>query len=84
MNWMTLVGNVILPHPQCGEEFVTGYLRNQGHHIQRERIRQSIRRVDLVGVEARTRSVLHCQRYHVQAPNAMAIDIFLFLLAEVT
>ena len=66
-----LVGNVVLLHPQCGERSVTGYLRSQGHHIQRERIRQSIRRVDPVGVEARARGVLHRRRYHVEAPNSM-------------
>ena len=64
-----LVGSVVLLHPQCGERSVTGYLRSQGLHILRERIRQSIRRVDPLGVEARARCVLHRRRYNVEAPT---------------
>ena len=66
-----LVGSVILLHPQCGERSVTGYLRSQGHRIQRERIRQCIRRIDPFGVELRARGVLHRRRYHVEAPNSL-------------
>lgn len=66
-----LVWNVVLLHPPCGEGSVTGYVRSQGHHIERERIRQSTRCVDPVGVEARARGVLHRKRYPVEAPNSM-------------
>lgn len=65
------VGTVVLVHPQCGERSVTGYLRSQDLHIQRERIRQSIRRVDPLCVEERARCVLYRRRYNVEAPNSM-------------
>ena len=66
-----VVGNIILLHPQCGEKTVMGQLRSQGYYVQRERIRQSIRRVDPSGVESRIRSVLHRREYHVESPNSL-------------
>ena len=66
-----LVRCIVSLHPQCGEKTVTGQLRSQGYRVQRERIRESIRRIDPTGVESRARSVLHRRVYHVQSPNSL-------------
>ena len=44
-------------YPQCGEKLVSGRLRSQGIHVQRQRVRDSLHRVDPRGVERRRRSV---------------------------
>ena len=46
-----------------------GRLKGDGIMVSRRRIRESLRRVDPVGVEARVRKVLHCRKYSVQSPN---------------
>ena len=66
-----LIHSIVVLHPQSGEKTVTGQLRSQGHRLQRERIRQSIRRVDPSGVESRAKRVLHRRRYYVKAPNSL-------------
>ena len=45
--------------PRCGEKLVHGRLRAQGVYVQRQRVRQSLHRVDPSGVQARIRRVLH-------------------------
>ena len=58
-------------HPECGEKTVHRRLKSKGIHVQRERIRQSLRRVDPTGVQARARQVLHRRVYNVPSPNAL-------------
>lgn len=58
-------------HPQSGERVIRGCLRSRGINVQRERVRQSLRRVDPTGVELRARRVLRRRRYHVDSPNAL-------------
>ena len=48
------VSGVLSIHRQCGEKTVSGCLK-----VQRQRIRESMRRVDPLGVELRSRTVLH-------------------------
>lgn len=57
--------------PRCGEKMVRSRLYSQGIHIPRERIRQSLRRVDPLGIERRIRTVLHRRTYEVECPNAL-------------
>ena len=57
--------------PRCGEKLVHGRLHAQGVHVQRQRLRESIRRVDSSGVQARIRRVLHRRTYQVDSPNAL-------------
>ena len=66
-----LVGHVVSLHPQSGEKTVSGRLRSQGYKIQRQRVRESLRRVDPTGVENRIKAVLHRRVYHVQSPNSL-------------
>lgn len=40
------VSSLLSNHRQCGEKTVTGFLRSQGHKVQRQRVRDSIHRVD--------------------------------------
>ena len=65
------VEGIISMHPQCGEKSVSGLLRSQGCKIQRQRIRESIRRVDPVGVQLRSRRTLHRRVYNVRSPNSL-------------
>ena len=48
-----------------------GRLRMQGIHVQRERIRECLRRVDPSGVHSRMRRVLKRRVYQVECPNAL-------------
>ena len=50
---------------------VTGQLRSQGYKIQRQRIRDSIRRVDPIGVQLQSRRNLHQRMYQVESPNSL-------------
>ena len=57
--------------PRCGEKSVSGRLRSKGMLIQRERVRESLRRVDPLGVRSRCRRVLCRRKYQVSSPNAL-------------
>ena len=65
------VDGIISLHPQCGKKSVSGLLWSQGYKIQRQRIRDSIRRVDPVGVQLRSRRPLHRRVYNVRSPNSL-------------
>ena len=56
-------------NPLIGEKTVSGRLTYQGIHVQRERLRASLRRVDPTGVRARVKCVLRRRQYSVPAPN---------------
>ena len=66
-----LVGSIVDLYPQSGQKTVSGRLRSQGYRVQRHRVRESLRRVDPSGVEARVRTVLHRRKYHVRSPNSL-------------
>ena len=66
-----LIGQVSSVFPKCGEKMVYGRLRMQGIHVQRERIKASLRRVDPSGVHTRMRRVLKRRVYQVECPNAL-------------
>jgi hypothetical protein len=66
-----IIGEITSMFPSTGEKIISGRLRSHGIVVQRERIRQSLRRVDPMGVEARCRRVLHRRRYHVPSSNAL-------------
>ena len=57
--------------PNCGEKSVTGRLRGRGIRIQRQRVRDSLRRIDPSGIRSRCRRVLHRRQYSVPSPNAL-------------
>ena len=52
-----LVERIILLHPHCGEKTVSRQIKSQGYNIRRQRIRDSFRRIDPIGVQLRSRSL---------------------------
>ena len=66
-----LIGQLINNNPKCGEKSVTGRLRSSGIIVQRERVRESLRRVNPTAVVTRFRIALHRRIYSVPSPNAM-------------
>ena len=56
---------------RSGEKSIEGKLRGGGLRIQRQRIRDSLHRVDPSGIEGRIRRVLHRREYSVESPNAL-------------
>ncbi|XP_041860719.1 uncharacterized protein LOC121652157 isoform X2 [Melanotaenia boesemani] len=64
----------ILQHqPNCGYKMMLGHLNAQGIHIQRQRVQDSMRRVDPHGVLLRTLQLnpQRRRRYSVPAPNSL-------------
>ena len=55
-------------NPLIGENTVSARLTYRGIHVQRERLRASLRRVDPKGVRARVKCVLRRCQYAVPAP----------------
>ena len=56
--------------PNCGEQFLNQMLRQEkGLIIQRSRLRESISRVDILGVKRRKRPGLHRRIYNVSGSN---------------
>ncbi len=58
-------------YPRCGEKMTDGRLRAQGIHITRQRVRESLRRVDPAGIQSRIKRVLHRRVYQVESPNSL-------------
>ena len=66
-----LVSGIIHVTPQAGRHLVQGALRSGGFRIQRERIRESIVRVDPIIATLRNARRVVRRRYHVPSPNAL-------------
>lgn len=58
-------------HPNTGYRIMRGMLAARGFHIQERRIRESMIRVDPVGVSLRWATSVHRRSYRVQCPNAL-------------
>ena len=56
-------------HPKDGEVLVRGHLLSQGVKVTRQKVRDSIHRVDHKNVAARRRNVIHRRVYSVPYPN---------------
>ena len=67
----SLVKEITFLFPKCGEKTVNGRLRSCNIRVPRQRIRDSLRRVDPSGIRERCRGVLHRRRYQVTSPNAL-------------
>ena len=57
--------------PNSGERMVIGALKGCGVKVQRERVRQSIGRIDPISRELRRRTAIHRRIYSVRTPNAL-------------
>ena len=55
--------------PYSGESFVRGSLKGKGIHVQRSRIRESLKRVDGIGRAVRRRYAICRRTYNVAGPN---------------
>ena len=56
-------------HPSSGEVMIRGHLLSKNIHIQRDKIRQSLRRIDMDGISARSRKTIQRRKYSVPCPN---------------
>ena len=66
-----IVGRFVAALPSAGQKTIEGHLRSEGYRIQRQRIRESLLRVDPWGVHQRCRRVLHRHKYKVAGPNSL-------------
>lgn len=67
----SLVDEIVVRPPTCGVRSILGMLRAQGICVQRERVRESLHRIDPQGVEIRLRKALHRRQYSVKSPNSL-------------
>ena len=67
----SLMRNIARLFPQCGEKSINGRLRGQGVKVSRQRIRDSLHRVDPMGVHSRCRGLLQRRKYQVPSPNSL-------------
>ena len=66
-----LVSGILHVTPQAGRHFVQEALRSRDFQIQRERIRESIVRVDPIIATLRNGRRVVRRRHHVPSPNAL-------------
>jgi len=66
-----LVGEITTLLPRCGEKTIAGRLLARGIRIPRQRVRDSLLRVDPTGLQARCRNILQRRKYQVASPNAL-------------
>ncbi len=58
-------------YPNSGGRSLAGFLRGLKLKVQRQRVRDSLVRVDPRGVHARFRHVLHRRVFNVSSPNSL-------------
>ena len=57
--------------PRSGEKMVSGRLQAYGIRVSLQRARDSLQRVDPLGIHAPCRNILHCRKYQVASSNAL-------------
>jgi hypothetical protein len=57
--------------PDSGLSYLMGYLSSKGMHVQRQRVRDSIERVDYLGLRLRTKKPIKRRVYVVKRPGAL-------------
>lgn len=67
----TLVSRFVATFPNAGQNTLAGYLQSCNLHVQRQRIRNSMTRVDPLGIERRICGILHRREYRVKGPNSL-------------
>lgn len=58
-------------HPNCGSKNLAGFLASRNIKIPRERLRQSLQRVDPIGISVRRCRAVHRRVYSVSRPLAL-------------
>ena len=66
-----LVKGIVTRLPACGKQSIQTLLKVNSMILQRERVRESICHVDLLGLETRLQSTLHHQQYNIVSPNTL-------------
>ena len=66
-----ITNQFIINHPCSGEKSFEGYLRQMGLRVQRQRIRNSLQRIDCRGIRSRFNGILHRRVYSVPMPNSL-------------
>lgn len=66
-----LTRSFVTDNPDCGLKVYEGFLRSCGLKIQRTRVRESMLRIDPVGLQRRLRRILHRRSYSVPSPNSL-------------
>lgn len=66
-----MIAEVVKHFPNWGVKSIQGHLVSRQLRVQRSRVRESLRRVDAEGVEARCRRSLHRRVYSVPHPNSL-------------
>lgn len=58
-------------YPNCGYRLLQGHLAAMGHRVQERRVRDSLRRVDPIGVMSRWIQSIRRRTYSVPGPNML-------------
>lgn len=66
-----IVSDIAARLPCCGIRSMQSMLRVNGIVLQRERVRESLHRIDPVGIQDRLRARLHRRQYSVPNPNSL-------------
>ncbi|XP_046902336.1 uncharacterized protein LOC124485073 [Hypomesus transpacificus] len=68
-----MVTEILQHHPNTGYKMMIGYLNSRGIKIQKQRVQESMRRIDPEGVVVRTLMLqtVRRRRYSVSAPNSL-------------
>ena len=69
LDW--LISELQHRYPNCGYRLLRGHLGAMGQRVQEHRIRESLRRVDPVGVMSRWLQSVQRRRYSVPGPNML-------------
>ena len=65
----TIVQGIKQEHLNDGEVMVAGHLLKQGIRVQRAKLRESIHRIDPLGISERRSVAVRRRAYHVKGPN---------------
>ena len=66
-----LVKGYKVKKPDAGFRYVRGYLRSLGLRVQKQRVLESLQRVDRIGRLIRRRAVIRRRKYFSSRPNAL-------------
>jgi hypothetical protein len=67
----TLIRTYKIQKPDAGSRYVRGHLRSVGIRVQKQRVLDSLERVDRVGRFIRRRAVIRRRKYFSSRPNAL-------------
>ncbi|KAJ7669798.1 hypothetical protein B0H17DRAFT_853500, partial [Mycena rosella] len=66
-----LVSEISLAHPFVGTTIILGHLEAREVHLPRERVQESLRRVDLLELNFRWSGIIKRRVYRVRGANAL-------------